>query len=261
MNRFNNKIALVTGGASGIGRATARRLCEEGAKVVIADFSLEAAAKLASELTGQGHISHAIFFNALDMKSCRNIVNHTVDLYGRIDILINVVGGNNLHKDLAAEDLDIEYFDEVMHFNVKSMLASIQTALPYMKGKGGCSIVNVASLSALTGDFRGTLYGIAKAGVINLTRYVATQYGKHGIRCNAVAPGLTLTPAAKDNLPADVIDIFLKHNAVPYLGEPEHIAATIAFLASDDSAYITGQTILADGGMTCHNPTVGDLSS
>lgn len=259
MNRFNNKIALVTGGASGIGRATVRRLCEEGAKVVIADYDINSSKNYAAELCAAGYVAHAFYFNAMDVSSCREIVNQTVNLHGDIDILVNVVGGNNLHKDLAAEDLDIEYFDEILNFNVKSMLASIQTALPYMKGRKGCSIVNIASLGGVTGDFRGTLYGIAKAGVINLTRYVATQYGKYGIRCNAVAPGLVLTPAAKNNLPAEVVDIFLKHNAVPYLGEPEHIAGTVAFLASEDAAYITGQTIIADGGMTCHNPTIGDL--
>lgn len=259
MNRFNNKVALVTGGASGIGRATVRRLCEEGAKVVIADYDIENSKKYAAELNAEGYMVHPIFFNAMDVSSCKKIVNQTVDLYGNIDILVNVVGGNDLHKDLPVEDLDIEYFDDVLKFNVKSMLASIQAAIPYMKGGQGGSIVNIASLGGVTGDFRGTLYGIAKAGVINLTKYVATQYGKCGIRCNAVAPGLVLTPAAINNLPSEVTSVFVKHNAIPYLGKPEHIAATIAFLASDDAAYITGQTIIADGGMTCHNPTVGDL--
>ena len=102
----------------------------------------------------------------------------------------------------------------------------------------------------------GTLYGASKAGVINLTKYIATQLGKKNIRCNAVAPGLILTPAALDNLNEDVRNIFLGQCATPYLGEPEDVAATIAFLASNDARYITGQTIVVDGGLTTHNPTV-----
>ena len=139
------------------------------------------------------------------------------------------------------------------------MLALSQAALPHMKGKGDGSIINVASIGGLLGDFRGTLYGISKAGVINLTRYLATQYGKYGIRCNGVAPGLVLTPAAIDNLtPADR-DTFLKYNTLPYAGKPEDIAGTITFLASEDARYISGQTIIADGGMSCHNPTVKEI--
>ena len=113
----------------------------------------------------------------------------------------------------------------------------------------------MASIGGITGDFRGTLYGIAKAGVIALTKYTATQYGRRGIRCNAVAPGLILTKAATDNLPEDVRAVFASQTPLPYLGDPDDVGATVAFLASDDARYITGQTIVVDGGMTCHNPT------
>lgn len=125
-----------------------------------------------------------------------------------------------------------------------------------MTTHGGGNIVNVASISGLTADANGTLYGASKAGVINLTKYIATQMGKKNIRCNAVAPGLVLTPAALDNLNEEVRNIFLGQCATPYLGEPEDVAATIAFLASNDARYITGQTIVVDGGLTIHNPTV-----
>lgn len=131
-----------------------------------------------------------------------------------------------------------------------------QLIIPIMKAHGGGNIVNVASISGITADASGTLYGASKAGVINLTRYIATQVGKKNIRCNAVAPGLVLTPAALNNMNEDVRNIFLGQCATPYLGEPQDIAATIAFLASEDARYITGQTIIADGGLTIHNPTV-----
>lgn len=131
-----------------------------------------------------------------------------------------------------------------------------QLVIPIMIAHGGGNIVNVASISGITADSNGTLYGASKAGVINLTKYIATQMGKKNIRCNAVAPGLVLTPAALNNLNEDVRNIFLSQCATPYLGVPQDIAATIAFLASEDARYVTGQTIVADGGLTIHNPTV-----
>lgn len=258
MERFKNKVALVTGAARGIGRATAERLCMEGAKVVLADYNWDGVHNTMLEFRDRGYQVEALAFNAADVESCKGIVVDTLAIYGTLDVLVNVVGGNDLNRDKAVGELDITYFDEMMHLNVRSMLACIQAALPSLRKQNG-SIVNIASIGGLTGDLRGTLYGICKAGVINLTRYVATQYGKDGVRCNAVAPGMVLTPAVKLSLSEEYKSLFLKHNSLPYLGQPEHIAATVAFLASDDAAYINGQTIVADGGMTCHNPSVGEL--
>ena len=259
MKKLVNKVALITGASSGIGKATAERFAKEGAKVVIADHNLEHAEKLASSLRDNQFHAQAIHYEATELKCAINAVHKTLEFYGSIDCIVNNVGGSNLSKDLDVEHLDIKYFDEVMQINLRSMLALSQAALPHMKGKGDGSIINVASIGGLLGDFRGTLYGISKAGVINLTRYLATQYGKYGIRCNGVAPGLVLTPAAIDNLtPADR-DTFLKYNTLPYAGKPEDIAGTITFLASEDARYISGQTIIADGGMSCHNPTVKEI--
>lgn len=260
MDRFNNQVALVTGGAGGIGRATVERLAHEGASVVIADYHLEEAEKLAHQLQTAGRQAKALYYNATDMDSGIEAVVKTVEWFGCIDCLVNNVGGSDLKRDLDVAALDMDYFDEVFHLNLKSMLSTIRAALPPMHEKGKGNIVNVASISGLLGDFRGTLYGLSKAGVIDLTRYVATQYGHMGIRCNAVAPGLILTPAATRNLPEAIREIFLKYNTIPYLGEPEDIAGTIAFLASDDARYISGQTIIADGGMSCHNPTIKDIT-
>lgn len=259
MKKLVNKVALITGASSGIGKATAERFVKEGAKVVIADHNIERAEKLASSLRDNQFHAQAIHYEATEPKCAINAVHKTLEFYGSIDCIVNNVGGSDLSRDLDVEHLDIKYFDEVMHTNLRSMLALSQAALPHMKGKGDGSIINVASIGGLLGDFRGTLYGISKAGVINLTRYLATQYGKYGIRCNGVAPGLVLTPAAIDNLtPADR-DTFLKYNTLPYAGKPEDIAGTITFLASEDARYISGQTIIADGGMSCHNPTVKEI--
>lgn len=260
MKRFEGKAAIVTGAASGIGEATVRRLAAEGAKVVIADYAKDKADRLAETLSAQGVDARPVYFTAAGLDSCRELVEFARQAYGRIDCLVNNVGGSDLRRDRDIEALDIEYFDEVFHINLRSAVYLTQLVVPVMAARGGGSIVNIASIGGITGDYQGTFYGMSKAGLINLTQYTATQAGKKKIRCNAVAPGLVLTPAALNNLPADRREIFLRHNALPYLGEPENIAATVAFLASDDAAYITGQTLVADGGLTAHNPTVADIS-
>lgn len=260
MKRFKNKVALVTGGANGIGYATAERLAAEGAKVMIADYDQQAASNAAAMLESKGYDAKAGFYNANDMASGTAIVKRTIENFGTIDILVNNVGGSDLKRDLDIAQLDMDYFDEVFHLNLKSMLSTIRAALPVMTEKGIGSIVNVSSIGGVMGDFRGSLYGMSKAGVMNLTRYVATQYGSQGIRCNGVAPWLVLTPAAEKTLTEDLQQIYLKYNTVPYLGKAEDIAATIAFLASDDARYISGQILTVDGGMSCHNPTTPDMA-
>ena len=238
MNRFENKVVVITGAAGGIGEATTRRIVSEGGKVVIADHSEKKAEQLANELTHAGADVRHVYFSATELQSCKELIDFSMNEYQRIDVLINNVGGTDPKRDLNIEKLDINYFDEAFHLNLCCTMYLSQQVIPIMTTNGG------------------TLYGASKAGVINLTKYIATQMGKKNIRCNAVAPGLVLTPAALDNLNEDVRNIFLGQCATPYLGEPEDVAATIAFLASNDARYITGQTIVVDGGLTAHNPTV-----
>lgn len=249
MNRFENKVVVITGAASGIGEATTRRIVSEGGKVVIADHSEKKAEQLANELTHAGADVRHVYFSATELQSCKELIDFSMNEYQRIDILINNVGGTDPKRDLNIEKLDINYFDEAFHLNLCCTMYLSQQVIPIMTANGGGNIVNVASISGLTADANGTLYGASKAGVINLTKYIATQMGKKNIRCNAVAPGLVLTPAALNNLNEDVRNIFLGQCATPYLGEPEDVAATIAFLASNDARYITGQTIVVDGGL------------
>ncbi len=255
MKKLVNKVALITGASNGIGKATAERFVKEGAKVIIADHNIERAEKLASSLRDNQFHAEAVMFEASDLRSATKAVDKALEFFGSIDCIVNNVGGSDLSRDLSAGDLDIKYFDDVMHTNLRSMIATVQSALPYMKEKMEGTIINVASIGGLLGDLRGTLYGISKAGVINLTRYIATHYGRYGIRCNGVAPGLVLTPAAIENLTPEQRETFTKYNSLPYSGQPEDIAGIIAFLASEDARYISGQTIIADGGMSCHNPT------
>lgn len=256
MNRFENKIIIITGAAGGIGASTTRRIVSEGGKVIIADYSREKADQFAAELSNSGADVRPVYFSATELKSCKELITFTMKEYGQIDVLVNNVGGTNPRRDTNIETLDMDYFDEAFHLNLSCTMYLSQLVIPIMSAQGGGNIVNVASISGITADSNGTLYGASKAGVINLTKYIATQTGKKNIRCNAVAPGLILTPAALNNLNEEVRKIFLGQCATPYLGEPQDVAATISFLASEDARYITGQTIVVDGGLTIHNPTI-----
>ncbi|GIO56780.1 MULTISPECIES: SDR family NAD(P)-dependent oxidoreductase [Paenibacillus] len=260
MARVEGKVALVTGGASGIGLSSARLLAKEGAKVVIADFNAEGAQQAAAEINAQGGEAYGLFLDAGDESSIREAVEFTVKHFGTITVLFNNVGLTNLQKDLDVVNMDLMEWDRLMNVNLKSVLLGSRFAIPHMIEAGGGSIINTASMAGFTGDSIRSAYGASKAAVVNLTRYIATQYGASGIRCNAVAPGLILTPAAKNNMPPQVLDIFAKYNKLPYHGEPDDIGYTVLFLASDESKFITGQTIQVEGGHYIANPSIPDFA-
>ncbi|KNH16685.1 oxidoreductase [Priestia megaterium] len=256
MNRVEGKVALVTGGASGIGLSSARLLAKEGAKVVIGDYNIEGA----REIEQDGGTASAIFLDASLESSIKESIEYTVNTYGKINVLFNNVGLTNLQKDLDVVNIDLDEWDRLMNVNTKSVLLGSRYAIPYMKEAGGGSIINTTSMAGFASDAIRTAYGTSKAAVAHLTSYIATQYGKERIRCNAVAPGLILTPAAESNLPKPVQEIFLKFNALPYNGEPDDIGYTVLFLASDESKYITGQTIKVEGGHYIGNPSIADFN-
>ncbi|AQU80903.1 SDR family NAD(P)-dependent oxidoreductase [Planococcus faecalis] len=258
MARVENKVALVTGGASGIGLSSASLLAKEGAKVVIADFNLEGAQEAAKQINEQGGNALGIFLDASKESSIQEAVEYTVEQYGKINVLVNNVGGTNLRKDIDVVNLDLEEWDRLMDLNLKSVLLGSRFAIPHMIKDGG-AIINTTSMAGFAGDSVRTAYGASKAGVINLTKYIATQYGKQNIRCNAVAPGLILTPAAKNILSPELLDTFMRYNQLPYHGEPDDIGNTVLFLASDESKFITGQTIKVEGGHYLSNPTIPDF--
>ncbi|ASS67544.1 MULTISPECIES: SDR family NAD(P)-dependent oxidoreductase [unclassified Paenibacillus] len=259
MERMNGKVALITGGASGIGLSAASLMAKEGAKVVIADFNVEGAKAAAENIKAQGGEAVGVFLDAGDEVSIQEAVEFTVKQYGMITVLFNNVGLTNLKKDLDAVNVDLDEWDRLMNVNLKSVLLGCRFAIPHMIEAGGGSIINTASMAGFASDAVRVAYGASKAGVVNLTKYIATQYGKHNIRCNGVAPGLILTPAAKNNMPPQVLDLFAKYNALPYHGEPDDIGHTVLFLASDESKFITGQTIQVEGGHYIANPTVPDF--
>ena len=261
MGRVQGKVALVTGGASGIGLSAATLLAKEGAKVVIADFNIEGAKQVAEEINRQGGEAVAVFLNAGEEQSIKDAVDFTVEQFGTITVLYNNVGLTNLQKDLDVVNIDLDEWDRLMNVNAKSVLIGSRYAIPHMQKAGGGSIINTASMAGFASDAVRSAYGASKAAVVNLTMYIATQYGKDKIRCNAVAPGLILTPAAKNNMPEEVLDIYGKFNALPYHGEADDIGHTVVFLASDESKFITGQTIQVEGGHYIGNPSIADFQA
>lgn len=191
-------------------------------------------------------------------ESIAALVETAVSTYGRLDVLCNHVGGSSPRKDLDVLRLDLDEFDRTLRLNVRSTLLGCRHALPHMVAAGGGSIINTASVGGLSGDYLQIAYGTAKAAVIRMTQYVATQYGPQGVRCNAVAPGAVMTPALRDNLSAEAIESIRSHNSLPFIGEPVDIAYAMLYLACEESRYMTGQTLVVDGGMTSHSTIAED---
>jgi NAD(P)-dependent dehydrogenase (short-subunit alcohol dehydrogenase family) len=262
MRGLAGKVAIVTGGASGIGRATVLRLVEEGASVVVADINEEAATALADDVSRSGASAYAVFVDVSDHAAIEVMVEESVRRYGGLDILHNnaaVITPDFFARDGDILDLDLEVFDRTVAVNLRGPLLACKYAIPWMLERGKGSIVNTASLAGLRGMFVNPIYAMTKGGLIALTMQIAASYGKRGIRCNAVAPGTTATSI---NTPADDP---ARHEArllqvlTTRLGEPDDVAAMVAFLASDDAAHITGQTFMIDGGRGIMGQRLDDL--
>jgi len=246
MKRVEGKVAIVTGGAGGLGRAAVKRLTEEGAKVLIADIAIEAAEQVAKDIGGGASAFH---LDAFDPASIHAMVEACVERYGRLDILNNnVAHTGGTQADTTVLETSIETWDQSFAINVRSYFIATKYALPHMLKAGGGSIINIASDSGLAGDSALVAYGSSKAAVINFTRYVAAQYGRQGVRCNTICPGPIATDALKEHAP-ETLKSTLRAVYVPKIGEPQHIAALVTYFASDEAAYTNGATISCDGGL------------
>lgn len=258
MARLKGKVAIITGAAMGIGRATAQRMAREGASVVVADRDLGAAQAVAAAIRERGGNALAVLLDAVDQRSIEALIETTRATCGALHVLVNNVGGTDSTRDTTVLDMDWSCWDEALALNLTSTAYTCRCAIPLMLQSGGGAIVNTTSMVAIRGDVRPTAYAAAKGGVIAFTRFVATQYGRQGIRCNAIAPGLILTERATPR-PQAVLDIFERQTLAPQHGQPEDIANVALFLASDEARFINGQIIEVDGGLHAHNPTTPDL--
>lgn len=261
MALLDGKTAIVTGAARGIGAASALRLAAEGAHTAVADLDLEGARRVAGKITAAGGSAVAVEVDLGDVESVRRMVDTVVNEFGGLDILHNNAAATQLAArfDLPVADADPAVWDATMRINLRGTMVAIQAAIPHLLARGGGSIVITSSGSGSSGDLSHPAYGASKAALNSLTQYVATQHGKQGVRCNAIAPGFIVTEASDGSAYGEVRETMLRHHLTPRLGRPEDVAAAVVFLASDESAFITGQTICVDGGLLAHAPYVADL--
>jgi NAD(P)-dependent dehydrogenase (short-subunit alcohol dehydrogenase family) len=257
--RFEGKVAVITGGGSGIGAATARRLAAEGAQVGVGDINGELAEKVAADI---GDAAIGIEFDAGDVASVEHLIATTVERFGRLDILHNnaaIMAPDHIAQDTNPVDIDFEVWDRTFAVNVRGYLAGCKYAIPHMLAAGGGSIVMTVSGSAQFGDLGVIAYGASKGAIQTFIKYVATIYGKQNIRCNGISPGLIRTEGGRRNVHGAMVDIQLRNTLTTRLGEAEDIAAAVAYLASDEAAFVTGTILDVDGGMLCHMPYMTDV--
>jgi 3-oxoacyl-[acyl-carrier protein] reductase len=249
--RLENKVALLTGGAAGIGKATATRFVQEGAKVFICDVDKQAGQNTAAEL-GENCVFSIV--DVSDRQAVQEWVEQVIADAGEIDILVNNAGilrdatlvkikDGELVKQMSEEN-----FDSVISVNLKGVFNCTQAVAPYMIRQGGGSIVNASSVVGLDGNFGQTNYVAAKAGVVGMTKVWARELGRNNIRVNAVAPGIILTEMVL-SMPENALESFKKRAPIKRLGTPEEVANLYLFLVSDEASYISGETIRVDGGL------------
>jgi len=248
--KLAEKVAIVTAGGAGIGAATVRRFAKEGAAVVIADLSGTRGRAVADEIKAAGGRAAFIKMDASDPEAIQATIKLALDSYGRLDIMFNNAG---MAEVALVHDTTLESWNRVMAVTLTSTFLGIKYAVPIMRAQGGGAIINTASISGMGGDYGMASYNAAKAGVINLTCAAALENAKHKIRINCVCPGGINTRVA-EVLGGDRADEFRRQmgasHPVGRMGEPEEIASTVTFLASDEASFITGAKIVVDGGVT-----------
>lgn len=249
---LENKVAVITGAASGIGEASAKRFAREGAMVVVADIRGAKAESVAQAIREEGGEAVSTEVDVADAASVEAMIGVAVSTYGRLDALFNNAG--TLRPGTAVE-LSVEDWDFVMNVNVRSVFLGAKFAVPIMVAQGGGSIINTASISGLHGDGGAICYAASKAAVINLTRALSTDHGPQGVRVNAICPGTIETPPVKRMVSDPVVlERNINAHALRRLGRPEEIAAAALWLASDESSFVSGEAIVVDGGLRAQSP-------
>ena len=260
MDRLKDKVAIITGAGSGIGRASARLFAQEGAAVIVADILADSAKEVAEQITADGGRALALTVDVGESGDLARMIDTTIERFGRIDILFN----NALFVDpeMAMRDADFLAFDpDIFQANIRvnvlgAVIAS-KLAVPHMLEQGSGSIIATSSGSSLGGDVTAYSYGSSKAALNWFVQAIAATYGKQGIRSNAILPGPTQTPSKIKWSTPEMDAAFMEVLNTPFIGEPEDIAAMALFLASDESRYVNGQLYSVDGGQSCTVPFIG----
>lgn len=240
--RLENKVAIITGGAGGIGLAAVKRFLEEGAKVAIVDYDKQQGEKIEAEL------GENVAFFAVDVSKLgdvKEMVEQVVDRFGKIDILINNAG---ITRDATLVKMSEEDFEKVIQINLNGVYYCTQAVAPHMIAQGSGKIISTSSVSGVYGNFGQTNYAATKAAIIGMTKTWAKELGRKGINVNAVAPGFTATPMV-EKMPEKVLQQMEGITSLQRLGKPQDIANAYLFLASDEASYITGHVLQVDGGI------------
>jgi NAD(P)-dependent dehydrogenase (short-subunit alcohol dehydrogenase family) len=252
MQRLLDRVAIVTGGAQGIGGGTARRLAEEGARVLVVDVDAELARRNVELIQAAGGIADALQTDVGTEDGVRRMVDFAVNLWGKLDILVNNayagVGGPKVDAIGVTEDA----WDRSMDIGLKAMFRAAKYAVPHMRRAGGGAMVNLSSVHGLLGAPGALVYETLKAGVIGLTRQLATEYGPDGIRVNAICPGHIVTERLEEMWRdhQDALGFFVQQYPVRRTGTPVDIGNAVVFLCSDEASFITGHALVVDGGLS-----------
>lgn len=248
MNRFDNKVVIVTGAGSGIGAAAARRFAAEGASVVLAGRTRSKLDTVAGDLPEDRRLVQVT--DVSHFEQVEALVRAAVDRFGRLDVMVNNAG---VAPEGRATEASLDDWRSVMSIDLDGVFFGARAALPHLIRSKGC-IVNTASVSGLGADWKLSFYNAAKGGVVNLTRSLALDYGRDGVRVNAVCPTLTRTDLTAEMFKDEaLLDKFRERIALGRTAEPDDIAGAIAFLASDDARFVTGVNLPVDGGLSASN--------
>lgn len=252
MKELENKVALVSSSTRGIAWPAPRALAAQGAAVYLGvrPPGGRTADRRRADCRRAGGAG-VVFFDASREESFSGMVDEVAAKEGRLDILVNNFGSTDVKTDLDVVNGPSEDFFRIVNTNLKSVYLPSKAAVPLMAKNGGGSIINIGSVGGLYPDLSRTAYGVSKAAIHFLTKDIAVQYARQGVRCNAVLPGFTATDAALNNMSQAFLDLFLKNVPLNRPGRPEDIADAVAFLASDRAAFITGEILPVAGGFAC----------
>ena len=249
--RLENKVAIITGAAGGIGAATASKLASEGAMIIATDVQFDRAEAIAHAVRSTGGHALAVQHDVGSEADWKAVIDSAIREFGRIDILVNNAGiaDKDGLVESRADTTGIEDWDRVIDINLKGVFLGVRQVIPVMKDAGGGAIVNISSIAAIVGNGGPFAYSASKGGVRSLTKHLATSYGKFKIRANSVHPGLVLTPMVQADLENPDLARMLEMMIPLGRGaQPEEVADAILFLASDEASYITGAELVIDGG-------------
>lgn len=246
MSKLDGKVSIVTGGASGIGEATARAFVAEGAKVVLADINEANGKALEQELANAGSDVMFVKADITNEEEIKQLVNKTVEKYGRIDVLFNNAGIGAMG---ASHELSTEAWQKVININLSGVFLMAKYTIQQMLKNGGGAIINTASILGHVGQAQTAAYTASKGAVVNLTRALGIEYAASNIRVNAVCPGYVDTPILNE-VDAEMRQQLVKLHPIGRLGRPDEIAKAVVFLASDDASFVVGANLLVDGGYT-----------